>query len=121
MRWRQNQPFNPPSLGPVTWGDYRKCGWIRLFRTFHHSLQDPVETKLPAVACPALVVRGTKDPICRQAWAEYVASSLPRGRLVLIPEVAHTLCYTAPTELAEVTRAFLCEPARPLRANAAAL
>jgi pimeloyl-ACP methyl ester carboxylesterase len=52
VRWRQNQPFNPPSLGPVTWGDYRKCGWIRLFRTFRYSLLDPVEAKLPKVACP---------------------------------------------------------------------
>jgi pimeloyl-ACP methyl ester carboxylesterase len=26
MRWRQNQPFNPDSLGPITWNDYRKCG-----------------------------------------------------------------------------------------------
>jgi pimeloyl-ACP methyl ester carboxylesterase len=107
LRWRQNQPYNPASLGPVTWGDYRKCGWIRLFRTFHYSLRDPIEAKLPQVACPALVVRGTKDPICRAAWAEDVARRLPRGRLALIPDVAHTLCYTAPAELAEVCEAFL--------------
>ena len=119
VRWRQNQPFNPPSLGPVTWGDYRKCGWIRLFRTFHYSLRDPVETKLPEVACPALVVRGTKDPICRAAWAEYVAQHLPLGRLALIPDVAHTLCYTAPAELADVARTFLAELARAEPASAA--
>lgn len=120
VRWRQNQPFNPPSLGPVTWGDYRKCGWIRLFRTFHYSLHDPVEAKLPEVTCPALVVRGTKDPICRAAWAEYVARCLPQGRLALIPDVAHTLCYTAPRELAEVSGAFLNELAQASAADAAA-
>jgi 2-hydroxy-6-oxonona-2,4-dienedioate hydrolase len=107
LRWYQNQPFNPPSLGPVTWSDYRKAGWIRTLKTFHYSLRDPVEAKLPAVACPTLVVRGTKDPICRQDWAEFVAGRLPLGRLALIPDVAHTLCYTAPARLAEVTRAFL--------------
>jgi 2-hydroxy-6-oxonona-2,4-dienedioate hydrolase len=119
VRWRQNQPFNPPSLGPVTWGDYRKCGWIRLFRTFHYSLRDPVEGKLPKVTCPALVVRGTKDPICRAAWAEYVAHHLPLGRLALIPDVAHTLCYTAPAKLADVARTFLAELARAEPASAA--
>jgi 2-hydroxy-6-oxonona-2,4-dienedioate hydrolase len=111
VRWRQNQPFNPRSLGPVTWGDYRKCGWRRLFVTFHYSLRDPVEAKLPAVSCPALVVRGAQDPICRAEWARFVADRLPRGRLTVIPDVAHTLCYTAPRELADVTRRFLEQPA----------
>jgi 2-hydroxy-6-oxonona-2,4-dienedioate hydrolase len=120
VRWRQNQPFNPPSLGPVTWGDYRKCGWIRLFRTFHYSLLDPIEAKLAKVACPALVVRGANDPICRADWAEYVAHRLPQGRLAQIPEVAHTLCYTAPAELAEASRAFLCERATAPRMDAVA-
>jgi 2-hydroxy-6-oxonona-2,4-dienedioate hydrolase len=120
VRWRQNQPFNPPSLGPVTWGDYRKCGWIRLFRTFHYSLRDPIEAKLPEVLCPALVVRGTKDPICRAAWAEYVTSRLPHGRLAVIPDVAHTLCYTAPVELADVTRDFLERPKKTVLVGATA-
>jgi hypothetical protein len=70
----------------------------------------PLAAKLPDVACPTLVVRGTKDPICRQDWAEFVARRLPLGRLAVIPEVAHTLCYTAPRELAEVARAFLDDP-----------
>ena len=107
LRWQQNQKFNPPSLGPVTWSDYRKAGWIRTLKTFHYSLRDPIEAKLSGVACPTLVVRGTKDPICRQDWAEFVARRLPRGRLAVIPDVAHTLCYTAPGPLAEVTSAFL--------------
>jgi pimeloyl-ACP methyl ester carboxylesterase len=110
IRWQQNQKFNPASMGPVTWSDYRKCGFIRALRTFHGSLRDPVEAKLSEVACPTLVVRGSKDPICRQDWAEFVARRLPLGRLAVIPEVAHTLCYTAPRELAEVARAFLDDP-----------
>ena len=42
-------------------------------------------------------------------WCEDIARLCPRGRLVLIPEVAHTLCYTAPVELADVTRSFVNE------------
>jgi 2-hydroxy-6-oxonona-2,4-dienedioate hydrolase len=25
VRWRQNQPYNPQSLSPITWDDYRKA------------------------------------------------------------------------------------------------
>lgn len=56
-----------------------------------------------------LVVRGSLDPICNEAWAEEVARLAPRGRLVLIPGVAHTLCYTAPMDLAGVCRPFIDE------------
>lgn len=108
-RWRQNQPFNPPSLGPITWSDYRKCGWWRLFRTFQASLQDPVEQKLAGIRCPVLVVRGERDPICRQPWAMAVADALPDGRLVEIPGSAHTLVYTAPDQLAAAVEPFLQE------------
>ena len=109
VRWRQNQPYNPPAMGPVTWRDYRKAGLRRLYRTFRHVLRDPVEDKLPGIRAPVLVVRGQLDPICRLPWATEVARLLPEGRLAEIPGVAHTLCYTAPVELAAVTRTFLDE------------
>ena len=124
VRWRQNQPFNPPSLGPLTWGDYRKCGWWRLMRTFQASLDDPVETKLAGIRCPVLVVRGDKDPICQEPWARTVADGVPDGRLAEIPDVAHTLVYTAPAELAAVVEPFLDEigaqERRPLAPTAGA-
>jgi 2-hydroxy-6-oxonona-2,4-dienedioate hydrolase len=116
VRWRQNQPYNPDALSPITWGDYRKCGYRRLLQTFRYQLQDPIENKLPRIPAEVLVVRGQLDPICRLRWAAEVAGLLPQGRLVEIPAVAHTLVYTAPQQLAEVTRQFLaeaCEPVRP--------
>jgi pimeloyl-ACP methyl ester carboxylesterase len=105
--WRRNQPHNPPSLSPVTWRDYRKAGVRRLFHTFRHQLGDRIEDKLPRIRSPVLVVRGRLDPICRLPWATEVARLLPDGRLAEIPGVAHTLCYTAPVELAAVSRMFL--------------
>ena len=113
VRWRQNQPFNPDSMSPITWGDYRKCGYRRLFRTFRYQLKDPIEQKLPRIPAPVLVVRGQRDPICRLPWAAEVARRLPQGSLVEIPGVAHTLVYTAPEQLAQVTRQFLEEPCLP--------
>jgi 2-hydroxy-6-oxonona-2,4-dienedioate hydrolase len=109
VRWRQNAPYNPPELTPLSYEDYRKAGYPRILLTFHHSLRDRLEDKLGRVTAPTLVVRGQHDPICREAWAEQVAAGLPDGRLVVIPGVAHTLCYTSPVELASVCRAFIEE------------
>jgi 2-hydroxy-6-oxonona-2,4-dienedioate hydrolase len=111
IRWRQNAPYNPPSLDPVTWGEYRRCGYWRALLTFHYSLKDHIEDHLPKIEVPVLIVRGERDPICRADWAERLTELLPRGRLVEIPKVAHTLVYTAPMELAAATRAFLAEDA----------
>ena len=100
VRWRQNQPYNPDSLSPITWADYRECGYWRLIRTFQYQLQDSIETKLPRILAPVLVVRGQHDPICGPSWAAEVGRLLPDGRHVEIPSVAHALVYTAPEPLA---------------------
>ena len=42
-------------------------------------------------------------------YLEELVRLLPHGQLVVIPEVAHTLVYTAPCELVRVTRPFLDE------------
>ena len=81
--------------------------YARVLRTFRLGLLDHLEDKLPRVKAPTLVVRGQHDPICREAWAEEVARRLPDGRLVVIPGVARTLVYTAPEQLATVTRQFM--------------
>lgn len=109
LRWRQNQRFNPASLNPIAQSDYRKCTYRRLLLTFHHSLIDRPEDKLPRIQAPALVVRGQRDPICRPDWAAQVAACAPLGRWVELPGVAHTLVYTAPDPLAAVSLQFLAE------------
>jgi 2-hydroxy-6-oxonona-2,4-dienedioate hydrolase len=109
VRWRQNQRYNPRSLGPVTHADYRKCRLCRLYWTSRYQLRGRLEDKLPRIQSPVLVVRGSRDPICNQRWCEEVVRLLPQGRLVVIPGVAHTLVYTAPLELVRVMRPFLDE------------
>jgi len=109
IRWRQNQRHNPRSLGSVTNEDYKKCGVRRMYGSFNSQLSDRIEDKAPRIESPVLVVRGVHDPIANHRWCEQIARLCPRGRLVLIPDVAHTLCYTAPVQLAAVTRSFLNE------------
>ncbi len=107
VRWRQNAKFNPPETGEIASEDYKKCGYVRALKTFHYSLVDRPEDKLHRVRAPSLVVRGELDPICRPEWATQVARGLPDGELMIIPDVAHTLCYTAPVQLADASMDFL--------------
>jgi pimeloyl-ACP methyl ester carboxylesterase len=107
--------FEPPSLGLVIAGDWLRCGVRRFQATLAHMLADPIERKLPLVAFPAIVARGERDPIVLHEWAKEVAELLPFGRLVEVPGAGHTLNYSAPEELAQVTRELLDSALTPQR------
>jgi 2-hydroxy-6-oxonona-2,4-dienedioate hydrolase len=53
------------------------------------------------------VMRGEHDPLVPQRWAEEVVRLLPEGRLIVVPDAAHTLVYFAPRECADAVRRFL--------------
>ncbi|HWH08361.1 MAG TPA: alpha/beta hydrolase [Candidatus Thermoplasmatota archaeon] len=86
--------------------DYAKAGLPRALRTYRHALRHPMLARAARVPCPALVVRGTRDPIVPRPWAEALARALPQGRLVEV-EGAHVLNYTHPGRLDMVLRPFL--------------
>lgn len=109
LRWRENNNYNPPELGPVTWGEYPKAGYFRVLRTFQFAIRDRPEDKLGAIRAPMLVVRGQLDPICHEDWAEQVARGIPNGRIAIMPDEAHTLVFTAPEKLAQTAAAFFRE------------
>lgn len=109
LRQRQNDRQEPSSLKRLNTWDYRDTGRLRLFWTMEFAMWDRPERKLPFVTVPALVVRGGRDPICPQSWAEEVTRRLPRGRLVVVPEATHTMNYVQPDRLTEVIRPFLDE------------
>jgi pimeloyl-ACP methyl ester carboxylesterase len=115
-RWLRNTPGEAPSQGLVIARDYWDCGLRRLVRTFRYALEDRIEDKLPLVRVPALVVRGSRDTIVPQCWAQEVTGLLPKGRLIVIPGAAHTLVYKVPAELVRAIRPFLDE-VRQLRAE----
>ncbi len=105
--------FERAPLGWVSMADYALCGARRLAGTFRHMLADRVEDKLPRVAAPVLVVRGTRDRIVPQAWAERAARLLPRGRLAVVPGAAHAINFSYPREFKAATLAFLLAEETP--------
>ncbi len=106
-RFMLNAPLEDPSQGPLQAYDYWLAGLPRIVRTIQIALSDCIETKLPYLHVPTLVVRGQEDPVVSQQWAEEVVNLLPNARLVVIPGGGHTLNYSAPLELSRVTRAFI--------------
>ena len=103
-------PRETLSLLPIELLDYLSAGTRRAWRTFRYTLEDRIEEKLPHMRVPTLVVRGSRDPIVQQRWAEEVTRLLPMGRLVVIPGAAHAVNYGSPLELARVVLQFLSEP-----------
>jgi len=109
VRLLRDAPREPAALLPIVVRDYWKAGTRRLLRTLRFALCDPVEEKLPAVAVPALVMRGEDDPVVSQAWVEEVRRRLPRGRLGNVPGAAHAVHFSAPVEVATRVLRFLAE------------
>ena len=104
--WRllASAPHERLSLVPLVAAEYASHP-LRTFRAARCMLVDPVEEKLPLVRAPVLVVRGRRDRIATQQWAERVAS-LARGELIVL-DGGHALNYSNPDALAHATAAFL--------------
>jgi 2-hydroxy-6-oxonona-2,4-dienedioate hydrolase len=103
-----------PSLIPLVAYDYIRSGIPRTWRTMFHAIDDPVESKLSGVRHPTLVVRGQRDTLVSQHWAEVVTDLLPRGRLAVIEGAPHAAVFSAPGAVALLARAFLAEDQQPL-------
>ena len=107
--WRllRDLPREPPSFWALLARDAGWAGPWRMARTLRFMLRDRLEEKLPHVRAPALVVRGARDALVSQDWAERAADLLPDGRLALIPGAPHVVPYAAPEDLVHLVRPFL--------------
>jgi pimeloyl-ACP methyl ester carboxylesterase len=107
VRWLRDWPGEHPSLALAHLQDFARAGLRRSLGTFRCTLADRLEEKLPRVQARTLVVRGTRDTIVPQAWAEQVARLLPRGELVLIPGGPHCVNYSTPGPFSRIITTFL--------------
>ena len=99
----------PPSLLGIELRDYLAAGTRRGWYTLRYALENRIERNLHRLRAPALVVRGSRDPICPQRWAEEMVQILPEGRLAILRGAAHAANFGAPAELVGVIREFLEE------------
>lgn len=107
--WRERNESEPADN--ETTQDWWEIGLRRMVKDARHALRDPIEEKLPRLQVPTLVLRGSRDPIVPQRWAEEATDLIPRGRLVVLPEAIHTITFTRPDQLVEAILPFLKEAA----------
>ncbi|HEX2055065.1 MAG TPA: alpha/beta hydrolase, partial [Nitrospiraceae bacterium] len=107
--WRifKNSRKESPRLGLLMAKDYWLAGIRRIVATIRMALDDRIEERLPLINAPSLVVRGARDPLVPQAWAETVARLLPHGRLAVLPNCGHTINYTSPAQFVDAMKPFL--------------
>jgi pimeloyl-ACP methyl ester carboxylesterase len=92
----------PPSLTALVVAEYTAAGPLRTLTTARHGLAHRIEQKLGRVRVPTLVLRGERDRICTQAWAERVAAGIQDARLAVLAGKAHAVHYSAPDEVARL-------------------
>ena len=94
----------PAGLNRLVATEYIRNGPLRTLRGARCMLEHPIAERLPLVEAPAVVVRGERDPIVSQSWADRVTALLPDGVLCVIPGAAHCAHFTHPEEVAASER-----------------
>jgi pimeloyl-ACP methyl ester carboxylesterase len=107
LRLIKNSRIESPGLGRLMFRDYWRAGWRSIAATVRMALHDRPESKLPHVTASTLVVRGSRDVLVPQSWAERIVRLLPEGQLLVLPGLAHTINYTAPAIFINAIRPFL--------------
>jgi pimeloyl-ACP methyl ester carboxylesterase len=100
-------PRERPSLWPVELLDLWKMGARCALQMLQEMMDDRIEEKLPRIHAPVLVLRGGRDPICPQSWAERAAGLLANGELEVLAGAGHAANYSAPQEVAGAVLRFL--------------
>jgi pimeloyl-ACP methyl ester carboxylesterase len=105
-RWLLNATREASTQQAVLLNDWRQAGIRTMVAGGRHMFEHRIEELLPDVKVPTLVVRGARDPIVSQEWAERVSELLPNGRLVIIPRATHTIPFKYAKDLARVVGSF---------------
>jgi len=75
-------------------------------RTFRFLQGDQIETKLPLIRVPSLVLRGLSDPIAPESWTIQAARLLPDAASVSLANGGHCVHYSHPGLVASALRTF---------------
>lgn len=106
LRLVADSPREQWSLVWISARDYLRAGLFRVLWTLRSALADRIEDKLPRVAAPILIVRGSRDPIVSQPWVEALARVAPTAEVVVVPGAPHAVNYSAADEFSELILAF---------------
>ncbi|MFL5681026.1 MAG: alpha/beta fold hydrolase [Chloroflexota bacterium] len=112
LRLLADGPREKPGLWLLHVPDYVLTGLRRAIATLRYAWRDEIETKVPLLTMPTLVLRGGRDPLVSRKWVGSLATLAQCGRAAEVPEAAHAVNHGAPAALARVVEAFLSDVAR---------
>ena len=108
-RWLLDGLREPPRQLPGLVRDWLRADLRTAVSTLVALQRDDVVGRLTQVTCPVLVLRGERDAIAPQGWAEDLARRLPDGRLAVLRGRPHNALTLAAEEAAALVRDFLTE------------
>lgn len=97
----------PRSLWAIMFQDFMKAGVRRTVLTLNSMQKCPLETWLPQVDVPSLVVRGERDQIAPRWWINRVVELLPQGQAAVVRDAAHVPNFSHPERLTALVRGFV--------------
>jgi pimeloyl-ACP methyl ester carboxylesterase len=107
VRWARTSVREPLGLSRKLAISYLQSGPGTPLRGFLAGLAHPTEHDVARIRVPLLLVRGEYDWICGPDWVSRLAAEATDVRMVVMPGAAHTVDYSAPAALAEITGPFL--------------
>jgi pimeloyl-ACP methyl ester carboxylesterase len=84
----------------------RGSGLRQAAGTLRALLRDRIETKLPHVKVPTLILRGSQDPIAPEPWTRRAARLIPGARSVSLACGGHCVHFSHPALVARALRKF---------------
>jgi 2-hydroxy-6-oxonona-2,4-dienedioate hydrolase len=95
-------PMERPSLWFKHIPDYILTGVPRAIATLRHAWRHKIETVLPRIEAPVVVVRGGRDPLAPRAWVRRAARLAPRGRALEVVGGGHAVNHSSPGALTQI-------------------
>ncbi len=84
------------SSNALVFTDYFRAGPRWYLTELPVMMSYPMEERVQGLSQPALVMRGSKDPVAKRPWCERLAALAPQGSVVEVPGTGHVLQHTAP-------------------------
>jgi pimeloyl-ACP methyl ester carboxylesterase len=97
--------------------DYITTSPLRYLGTWVRHGDDDLLARLKHVQCPALVLAGDADPVCRPAFIELLRHRMPRARVEWVPGGTHALPRGHADAFNRAITAFVAECQRPQNAT----
>jgi 2-hydroxy-6-oxonona-2,4-dienedioate hydrolase len=105
FRLLRDAPLEPVRLLVLAGMEYLR-NWRRVLKMARVALHGPIELWLPTISAPALVIRGSKDPVVTADWTLRVVFLLHTSEQLTIPGAAHGVPCSAAKQVADAIRRF---------------